>query len=90
MTKPHFWNPEKNAWLKRHRGFGFEDVVEAVESGGLLDDMKHPSAAYRNQRLDIVAIGGDAVVVPYVEEADHIFLKTAFPDRRANRKYLNR
>jgi len=90
MIKPHIWNPDKNAWLKQHRGFGFEEVVEAVESGGLLDDMRHPSAAYSNQRLYIVEISGYAVVVPYVEEAEYIFLKTAFPDRKANRKYLDR
>ena len=82
------WSPEKNALLKEERGFGFEDVVEAIEGGGLLDDLAHPSARYAGQRLMIVALEGYAIVVPYVEEEEYLFLKTAFASRKATQRYL--
>ena len=88
--KPHTWNPDKNEWLKQKRGFGFEAVIEAVESGGLLDDVPNPNDSYGHQRLYIVELDGYAVVVPYVEDEEYIFLKTAFHDRKVNKKYLNR
>ena len=88
MNKPFSWNPEKNDLLKRERGFGFEDVVEAVDSGALLDDLPHPSDRYSNQRLYVVNLDGYAITVPYVEEEDYVFLKTAFPSRQATKKYI--
>jgi len=88
MKKPFLWNSEKNVLLKRERGFGFEDVVEAIDSGALLDDLPHPSDRYANLRLYVVNLDGYAITVPYVEEEDYVFLKTAFPNRQATKKYL--
>ena len=88
MDKPFIWNPEKNNKLKEERGFGFEDVVEAIDSSGLLDDLCHHSGQYKNQRLYVVDLNGYAIVVPYVEEAEHVFLKTAFPSCKATKQYL--
>jgi len=31
------WNPEKNDWLQQSRGIRFEDIVTAIQAGGLLD-----------------------------------------------------
>lgn len=90
MAKPFIWNPDKNEWLKQERGFGFEDVVAAIESGALLDDLPNPSSAYPDQRLLIVLLDAHAVVVPYVTEAEHRFLKTAFPSRKATKLYQGR
>jgi len=36
----------------------------------------------------VVNMADYAVSVPYVEEAEYVFLKTAFYSRRANRNYL--
>ncbi len=88
MAKPFRWDSEKNAWLRRTRGFDFEDIVEAIDSGQLLADIPHPAAGREHQRLMVVAIDGYAIVVPFVEDEDGIFLKTAFPDRRATRRFL--
>ena len=88
MEKPFFWNQEKNRRLQQERGFGFEDVVEAIDSGGLLDDLRHPSKHYNNQRMYVVDFNDCAIIVPYVEGEDYVFLKTAFPSRKATRKYL--
>ena len=88
MSRLFTWNPEKNELLKRERGFGFEDVVEAIDSGALLDDLPNPSGRYPDQRLYAVNLDGYAIIVPYVEEEDYVFLKTTFPSRRATKKYL--
>ena len=87
--KPFFWSPNKIDQLKQERGFGFEDVVEAIDGGGLLDDLCHPSDRYRNQRLYLVNLNGHAIIVPYVEDEDCVFLKTAFPSRKATKKYFS-
>jgi len=88
MNKPFVWDPEKNTMLKDQRGFGFEDLVEAIDSGGLLDDLPNPSERYPHHRLYVVNLDGYAIIIPYVEEEDYVFLKTAFPDRKATKKYL--
>lgn len=84
--KPLVWNEEKNTWLKNQRGISFEDVVSAVGTGGLLAEIKHPNEArYSNQYVMMVKLKGYVYVVPYVEDAEKRFLKTAFPSRRAKK-----
>lgn len=86
--KTFSWNPEKNEQLKTERGISFEDVVLAIESGGLLDVVEHPNPErYPNQEVYVVAIGSYVYLVPHVEETDYIFLKTIFPSRKATRDY---
>lgn len=84
------WSEEKNAKLQAERGLRFEDIVAAIEAGGLLDDISNPSGNFPDQRALVVAIEGYAVLVPYVESREGLFLKTAFPSRRATRVYLKR
>ena len=65
-------------------------MVVAIESGGLLDILAHPNLAkYPNQKMLVVASGGYAYLVPFVEEDDHFFLKTVIPSRKATRDHLN-
>ena len=88
--KPFRWSPEKNEQLKLDRGISFENMVVAVESGGLMDILAHPNLAkYPNQKMLVVASDGYAYLVPFVEEDDHFFLKTVIPSRKATRDYLN-
>jgi uncharacterized DUF497 family protein len=90
-VKPFRWGAEKNAELQAERGIGFEQVVVAVEAGGLLDVVSHPNPTrYPNQRVMVVAWDGYAYLVPFVEEADHYFLKTVIPSRKATRDFLNK
>lgn len=87
--KPFRWNPQKGKALAVERGVSFEAVTVAVEAGGLLDVLEHPNKSrYPNQRIMVVAFDGYAYLVPYVEEADHFFLKTIIPSRKATRDYL--
>ena len=53
--KPFCWSSEKNAELLAERGITFEQVVVAVDAGGLLDVLSHPNPGkYPNQRIMVV------------------------------------
>ena len=84
------WDDEKNALLQRTRGISFEEIVVAIEAGGLLDTLKHHNPKrYPRQRLFVVSLNQYAYLVPYVEEEnDTYFLKTIYPSRNMTQKYL--
>lgn len=88
MTKRYSWSDEKNEWLKRERGFGFEDVVIAIETGSTCADEAHTNPDFVHQRKMFVDMGGYIVVVPYIKEGDRSFLKTAYPSRKATKDLL--
>ena len=88
-VKPFRWSAEKNETLRRERGVTFEEITVAVEAGRLLDVLAHPNAAkYPRQRMMVVDVAGYAHLVPFVEEDDHLFLKTIIPSRKATRDFL--
>ena len=71
------------------RGIVFEQMVVAIEAGGLLDVLAHPNPGkYPNQKVLVVACDGYAYLVPFIEQEDHFFLKTVIPSRKATRNYL--
>ncbi len=83
------WNAEKNESLRDARGVSFEAMVVAIGAGGLLDVLPHADPhKYPDQRVLVVAADGYACLVPFVEEADYLFLKTIIPSRKATRDYL--
>lgn len=87
--KPFRWSHEKNERLKAERNISFEEIVLAIEADGLRDIVVHPNLGrYPRQRMFVVAIERYAYLVPFVEEADHYFLKTIIPNRKATRDYL--
>ena len=87
-VKTYRWSEKKNEQLKQSRGISFEDVVLAIESGGLLDVLMHPNPRrYPNQKVCVVAVREYVYLVPYVEEPDYLFLKTIVPSRKATRDY---
>lgn len=82
------WSQEKNAELKRNRRVSFEEVVLAIDNGGLLDVVEHPKRLrYPNQAVFVVVVAGYVHLVPFVEEPEYIFLKTIIPSRKATREY---
>lgn len=83
------WNIEKNTWLRKVRGLSFEEVVFHIQAGDLLDIVKHANQKrYPGQRIFIVNIEGYACLVPFIESADTIFLKTVIPSRKMTARYL--
>jgi hypothetical protein len=81
---------EKNELLKVQREISFEDVILALESGNLLDDIEYPNKEkYANQKIFIILIKIKDYVylVPYVEDDTSVFLKTIIPSRQMNKRY---
>lgn len=80
---------EKDDLLKKRRGIGFEDVIDAIENGGLIKNVKHPNRIkYPHQWMYIVRIGDYIWSVPYViTDAGKSFLKTVYPNRQLKKKY---
>jgi len=87
--KYYIWNDEKNKLLQNERGVSFEDIVDAISNGELLDSIKNPSIEkYSNQSVFIVNVKGYVYCVPYIEDESNIFLKTIFPSRKMKKRYL--
>ena len=83
------WDEQKNEWLKRNRGLGFERVAALIEQGHVLEVMDHPDQTkYPKQKIAIIEIEGYACLVPYVDDEEGVFLKTIIPSRKATKKYL--
>ncbi|KKQ74526.1 MAG: hypothetical protein US96_C0030G0006 [Candidatus Woesebacteria bacterium GW2011_GWB1_38_5b] len=84
---------EKNAVLKQTRGIGFEDIIQAIESGKLLDNKDNPNQKkYPGQKLFVVKIKTYAYGVPYVidHERQIFFLKTFYPSRKLTKEYIKK
>lgn len=83
------WNQGKNEKLKKERNISFEIIVSQIELGYLLDIVEQPNKKkYENQRIYIVEYEKYAYLVPFVEDAEKVFLKTIIPSRKATKKYL--
>jgi uncharacterized DUF497 family protein len=73
------WNEDKNKTLKEERNITFEEIVSCINNGKILSIIKNPSSNFDNQKCFIIEIKSYVWVVPYVQNEDEIFLKTAFP-----------
>ncbi len=78
------WNPTKSARLKRIRGVSFEEIIRA-EFLGIEDN---PSRD--NQKMFIFEYRGYVWAVPFVLEAEGVFLKTIYPSRKFKKIYKKR
>lgn len=88
--KPFRWDPEKNECLKSARGISYEEIVLAIEEGGLKDVLIHPNQKrYPGQVVLVVAYRAYVYLVPSVEEDEYYFLKTIIPSRKATRAYTD-
>ena len=84
------WDPEKNEWLKAQRNISFEELALLLSTGVIWKVTDHPNPEkYPNQKVFLVPIDDYIYFVPCAIAEDTIFLKTAFPHRKATRDYLN-
>jgi uncharacterized DUF497 family protein len=82
------WNEEKNKLLRKDRQISFEEIVDALKKGKLLDRYKHPNEGkYCHQEIFVVEIKDAAYIVPFVEDDEKYFLKTIYRSRKAAKKY---
>jgi hypothetical protein len=85
------WNHDKNTILKQTRDISFEEVLNAISDGKVLDIMQHHNIAkYSNQYVLVIAIRDYVYCVPYVEDDDKYFLKTIYPSRVLTKRYLSK
>ena len=86
------YSEEKNLLLKETRNVCFEDVIEAMKNGRILDILEHPKKKYPNQRILVVKIKNYVYAVPYVidKEKNWLFFKTVYGSRVLTKKYLRR
>lgn len=87
--KPFHWNQAKNQQLIVEREVSFDEVVQAIAQGDLLDTIEHYNVEqYSHQKIFIVKMKDYAYLVPFVESESEIFLKTIIPSRKMKKKYL--
>ena len=86
------WSIEKNQRLINERGVSFEDVVAAIERGGLLNVRRHSNQdRYPGQMVYYLEIDNYVYVVPLsVRDDGNPLLITIIPSRKATRDYLSR
>ncbi|MCB1057949.1 MAG: BrnT family toxin [Acidobacteria bacterium] len=85
--KPLRWSAEKNLWLQQHRGVSFEEVAFHLEHDEALDVRHHPNQEkYPGQRIFVLELAEYVYLVPFVEDDDHLFLKTIIPSRKAKKE----
>ncbi len=76
------FNAEKNELLFKTRGVTFTQIIEAIETNGVLLDFQHPNQEkYPNQMIMVVMWNNYTYCIPYVVDGEEIILKTIFPNR---------
>lgn len=86
------YSEEKDLILKATRGISFEDVIEALGNGKLIDDIDQESSKYPNQKILVVEINNYIYVAPYVIDVkrNKFYLKTVYASRKLTKKYLKK
>ena len=85
MKKRVEWNLEKAKILKNAMGIEFERVSIMVEEEQYLDIREIPSRPH--QKMFILDYDDYIVCVPFVEDEEKIFLKTAYKNRKTNKLF---
>ena len=81
------WDDDKNNLLKNSaRNISFEEVVFALKNEQLLDVITSPT--HENQECLVLNINNYIYIVPFVQDDNHIFLKTIYPSRKHTKFYL--
>lgn len=84
------FDPEKNAKLISLRGISFEEIITALGTEKLLDVIIHPNQTkYPRQKMYVLELEEYVYLVPFIEDGNKVFLKTAFPSRQATKHYFN-
>jgi NAD(P)H-nitrite reductase large subunit len=74
------WNVEKEQLLKETRNIDLERVATMIEDNEILGVYDVPSRP--GQKMFAVNYDGYAICVPFVENEEEIFIKTAYNSRK--------
>ena len=89
MTNAYDWNVEKNQLLISQRNISFEQIVQCIDEGRLLDIVDHPNKPMRsNQQIFVIEFNDYCYLVPFVRKENEYFLKTIIPSRKHTKIYL--
>jgi len=81
------WDDEKNQKLQNERDISFDEISEIILRKEYLDILENPSRA--DQQLFVIKLNNYIYSVPFIiDSQSNIILKTAFPSRKLNKKYM--
>lgn len=81
------WDDEKNQKLQNERGISFDEISEIILRKEYLDILENPSRPA--QQLFVIELNNYIYSVPFIiDSQSNIILKTAFPSRKLNKKYM--
>ena len=83
MKKLVEWNLEKAIKLKEERNIELEKIAVMIEDSSYLDVRVVPN--HPHQKMFIIDYEEYIVCVPFVEDTNKIFLKTAYRNRKTNK-----
>ena len=83
MKKLVEWNIEKAKKLKEERNIELEKIAIMIEENKYLDVRVVPNHPY--QKMFIIDYDEYIVCVPFVEDGNKLFLKTAYRNRKTNK-----
>jgi uncharacterized DUF497 family protein len=83
------FSEEKNQELIRRRGISFDEIILSIKDGSLIQIYDHPNQGrYKGQSKMEVLVRDYVYCVPCLIKQDSIFLKTAYPDRKATKRHI--
>ncbi len=74
------YSEEKRQILLKQRGIDLEIVADMITKGKIKDIL--PNKIHTNQRNYLIKYNNYPVEVPFVEDENKIFIKTAFQNRK--------
>ena len=81
------WDDDKNKKLQNERNISFDQISEISLRREYISILENPSRP--NQQIFVVKLNNYIHSVPFVIDAQsNIILKTAFPSRKLNKKYM--
>ena len=81
------WDDEKNRKLQAERNISFDQISEIILRKEYLSILENPSRP--SQQIFVVELNDYIYSVPFIiDNQSNIILKTAFPSRKLNKKYM--
>jgi len=81
------WDDGKNQKLQNERGISFDEISKIILRKEYLDILENPSRPA--QQLFVIELNNYIYSVPFIiDSQSNIILKTAFPSRKLNKKYM--
>lgn len=82
------WNAEKAEILRESRGIDFNELANKIKSGDYKIIPVDNQIDHKGQNMFLVEIDNYIHCVPFVEDDNSIFLKTAFRSRKHQKENL--